>query len=358
MKDSGLVRGLGPWDAALVTIGSVLGTGIFITTGRGPHLRGAGRAFPARGGAVRLPEGSLRALVGLPVRLGGLHGDPGRRHRDPRGGLRRVPGRVPSLLLHPARAPRGRGLERERGPARGGARHRLPDRGQLRGAPGGGRAAEPGHDRQDRLPRGAGRVRPRGSRPAPATALRLPDGRPHPRRLRGGDDRGPLELRRLVRPHEPGGGDAAAGARPADRPHHGYPRGDPAVRAHEPRLRTRPDRGTDGREPTDRRGVGRPPLRSRGGAHHHRGRPRLHLRVHLLDHPLRRPHLPPDGRGRGLFSGPREGPPPLPHAVREHPRPPPSSSCAAPGPTPPGPTGPGATRWCPRSSSSRRSLSW
>ncbi len=33
MKDSGLVRGLGPWDAALVTIGSVLGTGIFITTG-------------------------------------------------------------------------------------------------------------------------------------------------------------------------------------------------------------------------------------------------------------------------------------------------------------------------------------
>ena len=28
-----LVRGLGPWDAALVTIGSVLGTGIFITTG-------------------------------------------------------------------------------------------------------------------------------------------------------------------------------------------------------------------------------------------------------------------------------------------------------------------------------------
>lgn len=29
----GLVRGLGPWDAALVTIGSVLGTGIFITTG-------------------------------------------------------------------------------------------------------------------------------------------------------------------------------------------------------------------------------------------------------------------------------------------------------------------------------------
>ena len=29
----GLIRGLGPWDAALVTIGSVLGTGIFITTG-------------------------------------------------------------------------------------------------------------------------------------------------------------------------------------------------------------------------------------------------------------------------------------------------------------------------------------
>jgi basic amino acid/polyamine antiporter, APA family len=31
--DDGLVRGLGAWDAGLVTIGSVLGTGIFITTG-------------------------------------------------------------------------------------------------------------------------------------------------------------------------------------------------------------------------------------------------------------------------------------------------------------------------------------
>ena len=30
--DAGLVRGLGAWDAALVTIGSVLGTAVFITT--------------------------------------------------------------------------------------------------------------------------------------------------------------------------------------------------------------------------------------------------------------------------------------------------------------------------------------
>ena len=30
--DEGLVRGLGAWDAALVTIGSVLGTAVFITT--------------------------------------------------------------------------------------------------------------------------------------------------------------------------------------------------------------------------------------------------------------------------------------------------------------------------------------
>ena len=30
--EKGLVRGLGPWDAALVTIGSVLGTAVFITT--------------------------------------------------------------------------------------------------------------------------------------------------------------------------------------------------------------------------------------------------------------------------------------------------------------------------------------
>src|SRR3974390_3440569 len=32
-REGELVRGLGPWDAALVTIGSVLGTGIFLTTG-------------------------------------------------------------------------------------------------------------------------------------------------------------------------------------------------------------------------------------------------------------------------------------------------------------------------------------
>src|SRR5260221_6362991 len=32
-EDRGLIRGLGAWDAALVTIGAVLGTGIFITTG-------------------------------------------------------------------------------------------------------------------------------------------------------------------------------------------------------------------------------------------------------------------------------------------------------------------------------------
>ncbi len=32
-REAGLVRGLGAWDATLVTIGSVLGTAIFITPG-------------------------------------------------------------------------------------------------------------------------------------------------------------------------------------------------------------------------------------------------------------------------------------------------------------------------------------
>jgi APA family basic amino acid/polyamine antiporter len=32
-QERSLVRGLGPWDAALITIGSVLGSGVFITTG-------------------------------------------------------------------------------------------------------------------------------------------------------------------------------------------------------------------------------------------------------------------------------------------------------------------------------------
>ena len=41
-SDALLVRGLGTWDGALLTIGSIVGTGIFITTG------GHGEAAPAR----------------------------------------------------------------------------------------------------------------------------------------------------------------------------------------------------------------------------------------------------------------------------------------------------------------------
>ena len=32
-QERSLVRGLGPWDVTLITIGSVLGSGIFITSG-------------------------------------------------------------------------------------------------------------------------------------------------------------------------------------------------------------------------------------------------------------------------------------------------------------------------------------
>jgi APA family basic amino acid/polyamine antiporter len=54
-----LVRGLGAWDGALITIGSIVGTGIFITTGD------MARALP-RGGLILLAWvlGGLLTLAG------------------------------------------------------------------------------------------------------------------------------------------------------------------------------------------------------------------------------------------------------------------------------------------------------
>ena len=101
-----LVRGLGAWDAALLTIGSIVGTGIFLTTsdmarvlpnaglillvwiaGGLLTLAGAltyaelGVHVPARRRAVPLPEGGLRAALGVPLRLDRLPG------RSCRGGI-------------------------------------------------------------------------------------------------------------------------------------------------------------------------------------------------------------------------------------------------------------------------------
>jgi APA family basic amino acid/polyamine antiporter len=73
-RDGELVRGLGSWDAALVTVGSVLGTGIFLTTGD------IARALP-HAGLVLLVwiVGGLLTLAGALTygELGGLFPEAG-----------------------------------------------------------------------------------------------------------------------------------------------------------------------------------------------------------------------------------------------------------------------------------------
>jgi len=43
LSSEGLVRGLGRWDATLLTVGAVIGTGIFITTADIARVCGIGR---------------------------------------------------------------------------------------------------------------------------------------------------------------------------------------------------------------------------------------------------------------------------------------------------------------------------
>src|SRR6185436_15599847 len=66
-EESRLVRGLGTWDAALLTIGSVVGTGIFLTTGD------MARVLPA-GGLLTLAGALTYAELGVMFpRAGGLY---------------------------------------------------------------------------------------------------------------------------------------------------------------------------------------------------------------------------------------------------------------------------------------------
>ena len=145
---AGLVRGLGVWDAALVTIGSVLGTGIFITTADMaralPHaglillawvvgglltLAGAltyaelGVLFPRAGGQYHFLKEAYGPLWGFLFGWTCFLVIMMRRHRDPGGRLRRVPRVLPALLLDAARAVRAaariRHLDRQRRTARG-----------------------------------------------------------------------------------------------------------------------------------------------------------------------------------------------------------------------------------------------
>ena len=66
---------------------------------RGAELRRAGRRHAARRRAVRLPARSLRAAVGLPVRLDHVPGDSDRHHRRRGRGLRQVRRRLLSVDL-------------------------------------------------------------------------------------------------------------------------------------------------------------------------------------------------------------------------------------------------------------------
>src|SRR6266536_2184273 len=96
-----LKRALGAWDGALITIGAVLGTAIFLTPDarRGADLRRDGRDVPARRRHVSLSEGSLRSAGGVSLRLGLLPGHHVGRHRGARGRFRRVSGRLRPLLF-------------------------------------------------------------------------------------------------------------------------------------------------------------------------------------------------------------------------------------------------------------------
>ena len=114
-SDEGLVRALGLGSAVLFVLGSVIGSGIFLTTGvmaaalpspslllaawvaggvialtRRPDLRRDGRdVSPVRRG-LRLPARGVRAADRVPLRLGGAARLLQRRHRRGRGRLRRL----------------------------------------------------------------------------------------------------------------------------------------------------------------------------------------------------------------------------------------------------------------------------
>ena len=108
----GFIRGLGLLDSTMIVAGSMIGSGIFIVSAdiarqvgspglaasgldhhglahhrRGAFLRRAGGDDAESRRDVRLPKGSVRLAVGLSLRLDAFYGD---RHRDDRGGRRRV----------------------------------------------------------------------------------------------------------------------------------------------------------------------------------------------------------------------------------------------------------------------------
>ena len=119
--DEGLVRAIGLGSAILFVVGSVIGSGIFLTTGgmaalipsasllllawtlggvlahrRRSHLCRDGGDVSALGRRLRLSQGGVWAAAGVSLWLGGAARRHQRRHRGRRGRVRRI-----SQLLHP-----------------------------------------------------------------------------------------------------------------------------------------------------------------------------------------------------------------------------------------------------------------
>src|SRR6266508_3857875 len=230
---AGLRRALGAWDGALITIGAVLGTAIFLTPAdiarALPHpvlILGAwvfGGLLTLAGALTYAEMGAMFPRAGgVPLWLGLLSGHHVGRHRGARGGFRGVPGRVHPVLFD---APRSRvppdgelDLAAHRRRNRGSLRDRVPDRCQLRRRQGGRLAPEPRHDPEDRIPWGPGRDRPlrRCSGPAGSGGAASAG---TARSLRHRHDLSAVGLRRLVLLCSIGGRSARSRPQHPARPH-------------------------------------------------------------------------------------------------------------------------------------------
>ena len=290
-----------------------------------PGLRRARSDVPQGRRAVPVPQGGLRPAVGIPLRVDLLPGHHDRRRRGDRGGVRRVPRRVRpvaglerrALLGHPRRRPvdrpwaaahrcPGRARPHRRELARGTRGRAGPERrhgAEVR------RAARAGGHRTP----GAGAGRPRLGSAASAGERRL--------RARPRAGRGALDLRRLVRAHLLRRGDPPTRAQSAPGPDRRGRRRRGALPGHQLGLPPDAGRGHARADAPGGRGRRHGPPRPGRGASGHAGHPALDVRLPRGERPVLRPHLPPDGRGRGLLPSARAHPPPPPHALRELARP-------------------------------------
>ena len=126
-RRTGLVRAIGLGSAILFVVGSVIGSGIFLTTGgmaavipsaslllaawvarrraghrRRPDLRRDGRDVSALRRRLRLPPRGVRTADGIPLRLGGAARRHQRRDRRRRGRVCRVPELLRSRRSRPS----------------------------------------------------------------------------------------------------------------------------------------------------------------------------------------------------------------------------------------------------------------